>query len=211
MFFSFDGIDGAGKSTQMSAFCEWLRSGGHDVVTCRDPGCTPLGERIREILLHSDDRTPIGHRSEMLLYMAARAQLVDDIIQPALAAGKIVVSDRYLLANLAYQGYAGGLDVEAVREVGAVAIDGVAPDCVFLLDISLEAADQRLDRSLDRMEQRGDDYRRRLREGFLTEAARPNSHIHVVDAARAAEEVQADIQHLAAGLLSTVKESRREP
>lgn len=207
MFFSFDGIDGAGKSTQMTAFCDWLRSEGHDVVTCRDPGCTPLGERIREILLHSDDGTPIGHRSEMLLYMAARAQLVDEIIRPALATGKIVVSDRYLLANLAYQGYAGGLDVEAVRQVGAVAIDGIAPDCVFLLDISLEAADQRLDRSLDRMENRGDDYRRRLREGFLAEAVRPESRIHVIDAGRPAEEVQADIQRLAASLLSAAKGS----
>src|SRR3970040_2412778 len=110
MFFSFDGIDGVGKTTQMDLFCDWLRQGGHDVVTCRDPGRTPLGERIRDILLHGDAQTPIGRRSEMLLYMAARAQLVDQVIRPALEAGKVVIADRYLLANVAYQGHAGGLD-----------------------------------------------------------------------------------------------------
>jgi dTMP kinase len=201
MFISFDGIDGAGKSTQLSLFCEWLRHQGRDVVACRDPGCTPLGERIRDILLHSDEQTPIGRRSEMLLYMAARAQLVDETIRPALEAGKVVVSDRYLLANLVYQGYAGGLDVDVVRRVGDVAIDGVRPDCVFLLDIPLEVANGRLDRSLDRLEQRGDLYRQQLRDGFLAEAARPDSRIHVIDASRPAHTVQTDIQQIAIGLL----------
>jgi dTMP kinase len=175
------------------------------VVACRDPGGTPLGERIRDILLHSDAETPIGLRSEMLLYMAARAQLVDEVIRPALEAGRIVVSDRYLLANVAYQGYAGGLDVEAVRRVGEVAIDGIRPDCVFLFDVSLAAADRRLARSLDRMERQGDDYRRRLRDGFLAEAARPGSRIHVIDANRPVEVVQADVRQIAAGLLNMAK------
>jgi dTMP kinase len=202
MFFSFDGIDGTGKSTQLGLFGEWLSDKGHDVVSCRDPGCTPLGERIREIVLHSDAQTPIGRRSEMLLYMAARAQLVDEVIRPALEAGKIVLSDRYLLANLVYQAHAGGLDVEAVRRVGEVAIDGVRPDCVFLLDMAPAAADGRLQRSLDRMERQGDDYRRRLRDGFLAEARRPDSCIHVVDADRPIDAVQADIRRLANELLT---------
>ena len=148
-------------------FCNWLRERGEEVVTCRDPGSTPLGERVREILLHSDAGTPIGRRSEMLLYMAARAQLVDEVIRPALAAGKIVVSDRFLLANLVYQGHAGGLDVESIRTVGAVAIDGVEPDAVFLLDMPPVTADSRLQRTLDRMERQGNDYREQLRDGFL--------------------------------------------
>jgi dTMP kinase len=138
----------------------------------------------------------------MLLYMAARAQLVDEVIRPALEAGKIVVSDRYLLANLVYQAHAGGLDVEAVRRVGEVAIDGVQPDCVFLLDMAPAAADGRLQRSLDRMERQGDDYRRRLRDGFLAEARRPDSRIHVVDADRPIDAVQADIRRLANELLT---------
>ena len=201
MFFSFDGIDGVGKTTQMDLLCNWLRERGQDVVTCRDPGSTPLGERVRDILLHSDADTPIGRRCEMLLYMAARAQLVDEVIRPALAAGKTVVSDRYLLANLVYQGYAGGLDVESIRTVGAVAIDGVEPDAVFLLDMPRAAADGRIRRTLDRMERQGTDYRQRLRAGFLAEAAHAEHRIHVIDANRAVETVQSDIRRIADELL----------
>jgi dTMP kinase len=202
MFFSFDGIDGVGKTTQMDLFCAWLEERGEDVITCRDPGSTTLGERIREILLHSDDQTPIGRRAEMLLYMAARAQLVDEVIRPALAAKKTVVSDRYLLANLVYQGHAGGLELEAVRTVGEVAIDGIAPDAIFLLDMSPAAAGSRLQRTLDRMESRGNDFRERLRKGFLAESAKTGSRIHVIDAAQPIEGVQAEIQRIAAPLLS---------
>jgi dTMP kinase len=198
VFFSFDGIDGVGKSTQMQLFCGALRARGHAVVDCRDPGSTALGDAIREILLHGGDGITIGRRSEMLLYMAARAQLVDQVIRPALETGRIVVSDRYLLANVVYQGHAGGLDVDSVRAVGRVATDGIMPDCIFLLDMPATAADRRLNRSLDRMERQGDDYRQRLREGFLAEAARPESRIHVIDADRPVEEVQAAIWQIAA-------------
>ena len=201
MFFSFDGIDGTGKTTQMDLCCEWLCELGYEVVACRDPGSTPLGERVREILLHSDAATPIGRRCEMLLYMAARAQLVDEVIRPALAAKKIVVSDRYLLANLVYQGHAGGLDVEAVRRVGLVTIDGTEPNAIFLLDMPPAAADRRLNRALDRMERQGGDYRQRLRDGFLAEAARANGPIHVIDADRPVEAVQADIRQIIQDLL----------
>lgn len=197
MFFSFDGIDGVGKTTQIDLFCSWLHERGGEVVCCRDPGSTRLGERVREILLHSDADTPIGRRSEMLLYMAARAQLVDEVIRPALADGKTVVSDRFLLANLVYQGHAGGLDVESIRTVGAVAIDGAEPDAVFLLDMPPVAADGRIRRALDRMERQGDDYRQRLREGFLAEATRAVDRVHVIDADRPIEAVQADICRIA--------------
>jgi dTMP kinase len=200
MFFSFDGIDGVGKSTQMDLFHDALRAAGHDVVACRDPGSTWLGERIRAIVLESDAESPIGRRSEMLLYMAARAQLVDEVIRPALAAGKIVVSDRYLLANVVYQGHASGLDVRAVRQVGEVATDAVHPDCVFVLDMPLEAAARRMSRELDRMESQGDAYRGRLRDGYLAEAA-TDPRIHVIDAARPVDAVHADIWRVARALL----------
>jgi len=203
MFFSFDGIDGTGKSTQMRLFCDALTAHGHQIVTCRDPGSTRLGEQIREILLHSDASTPIGSRSEMLLYMAARAQLVEEVIQPALTAGTIVVSDRFLLANIVYQGYAGGLDLEAIRQVGAVATAGIMPDCVFLLDMDPLDAGARLNRSLDRMERQGDAYRERLRAGFLAEARQPNSRVHVIDSARPIEAIQADIWRIAERLLES--------
>jgi dTMP kinase len=201
MFFSFDGIDGVGKTTQMELFCEWLRAKGHEVLECRDPGSTPLGERVREILLHSDADTPIGRRAEMLLYMASRAQLVEEVIRPALAAGKTIVSDRYLLANLVYQGHAGGLDLEAIRQVGAVAVDGVRPDAVFVLDMDPAAADARMQRSLDRMERQGNGFREQLRTGFLVEAARNAREIHVIDADRAMDVVQTEIRQIAEALL----------
>ena len=201
MFFSFDGIDGAGKSTQMRLFCDTLASQGYPVVACRDPGSTDLGERIREILLASDGGTRISRRSEMLLYMAARAQLVDDVIRPALDAGKVVVCDRYLLANIVYQGHAGGLDPDAIRDVGRVATEGVMPDCIFLLDMPAEAADRRMSRPLDRMENQGPEYRRRLRDGFLAEAARSGSKVHVIDADRPIEVVQSEIWTIASRLL----------
>ncbi len=202
MFFSFDGVDGVGKSTQMDLFCQWLRQRGHDVVTCRDPGSTPLGEKIRTILLQSGPDTSIGRLSEMLLYMAARAQLVEEIIAPALSDGRMVVSDRYLLANVVYQAHAGGLDVDATWQVGEVAIAGVEPDLVFLLDMSPDNALERLNRAKDRMEQQTDDFRARLRAGFLAEAARRPEQIAVIDAGRTIEAVQADIVAAAERLLS---------
>src|SRR2546423_5508509 len=139
MFFSFDGVDGAGKSTQIGLLTEALRQRGREVVTCRDPGGTALGERLREILLHHHDMR-INRRSEMLLYMASRAQLVEEVIRPALAAGKIVISDRYLLANVVYQAHAGGLWPEEVWQVGQITVAGVMPTLTFLLDLAAPAA-----------------------------------------------------------------------
>jgi len=202
MFFSFDGLDGVGKTTQMELFCKWLGEQGHEVLTCRDPGSTPLGEQIRKILLTSGDDTPIAGCSEMLLYMAARAQLVEEVIQPALAAGKTVVSDRFLLANVVYQGHAGGLDVDAIRSVGQVATDGISPDGTFLLDMSPEEAFKRMGDELDRVESRGNEYRQRLRDGFLKEAQQMGESIHVVDASRSVEEIQTEIREIAKPLLS---------
>jgi dTMP kinase len=193
MFFSFDGIDGVGKSTQMDRFIALLREQGHDVVTCRDPGSTKLGEIIRGIVL-SDLETPIDCRSEMLLYMAARAQLVQEVIKPALAEGKTIVSDRFLLANVVYQGHAGGLDVDELWQVGQVATEGVAPDLTFLLDMSIEAANARLGEERDRMESRGDEYRERLRKGFLAEADRLQGKIVVIDASPGVDTVAAAIR-----------------
>lgn len=194
MFFTFDGIDGVGKSTQITLFCDWLRSQGRTVVECRDPGSTPLGERVRDILLHAGEDTPIDARSEMLLYMAARAQLVEEVVRPAVERGDAVVSDRFLLANIAYQGWAGGLGAEVVKQVGAVAVDGFYPDCTFLLDLSPADADARMEGPRDRMESRGEDYRRRLRDGFLQEATAAPQRIHVIDASQSIEEVHQAIQ-----------------
>lgn len=197
MFFSFDGVDGVGKTTQIERFVAWLRAEGHAVTCCRDPGSTALGEKLRQIVL--DDReTAICRRSEMLIYMAARAQLVEEIILPALGRHEIVVADRFLLANVVYQGYGGGLDVESLWQVGRVATADVMPDLTFLLDMPVEAAMRRLSRSLDRMEEQGAEFRARLRQGFLAEAARRPRQIAVVDADRPPDEIEREIRSLVA-------------
>ncbi len=193
MFISIDGGDGTGKSTQLELLAGWLRQQGRDVVVCRDPGSTPLGESVREILLHRHD-LHIDRRSEMLLYMAARAQLVEEVVRPALAQGKTVLCDRYLLANVVYQGYGGGLDVPTLWEVGRVATGGLMPDLTIVLDVTAEVAAQRMDRPLDRMEKQGAEFHARVRAGFLTEAARSPNKIVVVDATRSIDEVQAEIR-----------------
>ena len=179
----------------MELLCQWLRERGHEVVACRDPGSTPTGEAIRELVLHRHD-LHIHRRGEMLLYMAARTQLVEEIIRPALAQGKTVVSDRYLLANVVYQGYGGGLDVDVLWEVGRVATAGLLPDLTIVLDVPAEVAARRMDRPLDRMEQQGAAFHARVREGFLTEAARRPDKIIVVDASGAVEEVQTEIRRI---------------
>jgi dTMP kinase len=204
MFFSFDGIDGVGKSTQVRLFCEALAVHGMEVVACRDPGSTALGDLIRGILLSHDPAIAIGRRSEMLLYMAARAQMVDEVIRPALAAGKVVVSDRYVLANVVYQAYAGGLDADLVREVGKVATDGIYPDCVFVLDMPPEAANERMNRELDRMEHQGGDFRCRLRDGYLAESARAGGRIHLINANQPIEAVQLEIWQIATSMLPDI-------
>jgi dTMP kinase len=192
-FFVLDGLDGVGKSTQQRLLCEWLENRGHDVVACRDPGSTGLGETIRSVLL-ARDGVAIDRRTEMLLYMAARAQLVEEVIRPALVAGKTVVSDRFLLANVVYQGYAGGLDVEEIWRVGRAATGGLEPTLVVLLDMTPDAAANRIKRDRDRMEEQGDEFRRCVREGFLSEAAKNKERIVVINAGRSIDEVQANIR-----------------
>jgi dTMP kinase len=192
MFFSFDGVDGTGKSTQIALLAEALRGRGRDVVTCRDPGSTPLGERLRQILLDHHE-TPIHRRSEMLLYMAARAALVEEVIRPALAAGKIVISDRYLLANVVYQGHAGGLSPDEVWRVGDVTVAGVMPRLIFLLDMPAQRAASRIQRAPDRMESQGLAYLENVRQGFLTEAHRRPESIAIIDADRPPEVIHADV------------------
>ena len=168
-FVVLDGPDGGGKTTQAAALAVWLRSQGRQVVTCRDPGGTPLGDRLRSILLDRD-AVHLGMRSEMLLYMASRAQMIEEIIRPALDREAVVVSDRYLLANLVYQGRAGGLGVEEVGRVGLVATGGLLPDLTLVLDVPVPTARIRVGRSRDRIEDRPEAYHTAVREGFLDAA-----------------------------------------
>lgn len=192
-FIVLDGMDGAGKSSQIRPLADWLADGGRCVTTCRDPGSTPVGDAIRAILLDRHD-LHLSATAEMLLYMAARAQLVNEVVAPALARGGWVVSDRYLLSNIVYQGHAGGLDPALIRAVGEVATGGLTPGLVLLLDVDLETAARRLDRPLDKLENRGDGYRARLRDGYLREAAAAPETIRLIDASAAPDEVAARIR-----------------
>jgi dTMP kinase len=202
MFLSFDGVDGVGKSTQIGLLCDALRDRGSQVVTCRDPGSTPLGEKLRALLLDRHG-VPIHQRAEMLLYMAARAQLVEEVIRPALAERKVVVSDRYLLANVVYQAHGGGLAPDDVWRVGSVTVGGIMPDLVLLLDMRAEKAAARIRRTADRMESRGLEYLERVRQGFLTEAARFPQHVAVINADQPIEAIHAEVMAAAAKLLTT--------
>ncbi len=187
-FIVLDGMDGAGKSSQLGMLAEWLRATGREVVTCRDPGSTPVGDAIRAILLDRHD-LHLAPTAEMFLYMAARAQLVAEVVRPALTRGAWVVSDRFLLSNVVYQGHAGGLDPATLWQVGEVATGGLVPDLVLALDVDLATAASRMNRPLDKLESRGDAYRERLRAGYLQEAAAAPQRIRLIDARGTPEDV----------------------
>lgn len=196
MFFVFDGVDGAGKSTQLEMFVQWLAEQGHDVVTCSDPGSTELGEQIRAILLGKHE-TPISMRAEMMLFTTARTQLIQQVIKPALALGQTVVLDRYIFSTVVYQGHAGDLASDDIWSVNRIATENHLPDATFILDVPVDIAMSRLGKTLDRMESRGNEYFERVRNGFLLESARWPDTVDVIDATRDPNEIQSDIRKLA--------------
>lgn len=200
MFFSFDGIDGAGKTTQIDQFSGWLADRHHDVVVYRDPGSTELSERIRDILLDKSS-IPISAEAEMMLYMAARTQLVHEKIEPDLTAGKTVIVDRFVLATLAYQGHAGDVSLEAIRTIGKFATGGHYPDLTFVLDVDPQVSQSRRNRQPDRIEERGSQYLARVRQGYIDEAAN-DSAICVVDGNQPMDDVQAAIRSAAEAVLT---------
>ena len=168
-FLVLDGPDGGGKTTQAERLADWLRGRGFDVVTCRDPGGTALGNRLRAILMDRDT-VPMSIRAEMLLFMASRAQMVEEIIRPALASGHVVICDRFLLATIVYQGHAGGLDPAEIAAVGRAATGGLLPDLTIVLDLAPEMARGRVGAARDRIEDRPAAYQERVRAGYLEAA-----------------------------------------
>jgi len=180
LFISLDGLDGTGKSTQCRLLADWLRKQGHEVIECADPGGTAAGDAIREILL--GQKHDLALPCEALLFMASRAQLTAEVIRPALDAGRTVVADRFLLANVVYQGHAGGLDPNQLWEIGRLATGGLLPHLTFVLDLPVATALSRRSGPADRVESRDIAYHSRVREGFLAEARRHPDIIKVVDA-----------------------------
>ena len=189
-FFVIDGIDGAGKSTQVALLAEALERDGHSVVKVRDPGGTELSNRIRSVLLSPS--SPVSPVAELCLYAAARAQLVNEIIRPALDTSKVVISDRFTWSTFAYQGWGRGLPKEAIAELEEIACGDVRPAHVFVLDLDVSARLARLSRkgnALDRLEQEGDAFFQRVREGFLSMARTHPEIGTVLDASSQKNEV----------------------
>ena len=193
VFISLDGVDGGGKSTQVRLLAEYLQTLGHEVMTFRDPGGTKLGEALREILLHRQE-IPLTGTAEMLLYMASRAELVAECIRPALESGKTVITDRFLLANVVYQGCAGGLDPIQLWQVGEIATGGLQPDLTIVLDIDVDKALGRIERDFDRLESRGVEYMEKVRRGFLEQVSHLGARAVVINANAEIEAVQTQIR-----------------
>jgi dTMP kinase len=193
VFIVFDGIDGAGKSTQIELTRAWLIERGHVVETLYDPGSTSLGLKLRELLLGNHDLT-IAPEAETLMFVAARAQLVAEKIRPALESGKVVLCDRYTYSTVVYQGHAGGVDVRQIRAANDLATGGLQPDLAILFDLPAEVAFERIGGNLDRMESRGLAYFEKVRQGFLVEAQKNLSIARVVDATASPTAIQEIIQ-----------------
>lgn len=207
LFLSFEGGEGSGKSLQTRDLAAWLGQRGREVVLTREPGGTPAGEAIRDILLHAKE-TALTPEAQVLLYSAARAQLVRDVIRPALDAGRIVIADRYFDSTLAYQGYGHGVSLDAIREVTALAVAGLVPDRTFLLDVPVETG---LARSgwhaaakWDRFEVLAADFHERVREGYRRLAVAEPRRWVLVNGDRDEAAISADIRREVDSLLGAL-------
>ncbi len=180
-FIVIDGPDGCGKTTQVKLLVDWLTKQSIDVVSFREPGATAIGEKIRQILLNPE-HIAMTTAAEVMLYMAARVQLWQEKISPALKQNKCVVIDRWLSSTCAYQGFAGGFGADKVIKIAEDCLAKPWPDLTIILDVDLEIAAKRLKKDLDRMEQKGDSYHKKVREGFLKLAEDCRNFV-VIDAA----------------------------
>ena len=191
-FIVLDGGDGCGKTTQSKLLCQALNDRGVQTVLVRDPGGTDVGEKIRAFLL-SHDQSDMMMRCEMLLYMAARAQLMTEVIRPALTIGQCVICDRFVSSTLAYQINADGLTAKEILAVAEVAIQGRWPDRTIILDMPVDESQPRLVRPKDRIEQRSPEYHQAVRRNYLAQAAADPAHYRVVAAERAVSAVHAEV------------------
>ncbi|WP_225798928.1 dTMP kinase [Streptomyces sp. NK15101] len=193
-FIALEGGDGAGKSTQVQALAEWIRAKGHEVVVTREPGATPIGKRLRSILLDVSS-AGLSNRAEALLYAADRAEHVDSLVRPALERGAVVLSDRYIDSSVAYQGAGRDLSPTEIARISRWATDGLVPHLTVVLDVSPETARERFTEAPDRLESEPPEFHARVRAGFLALAAADPSRYLVVDAGQEPEAVTTVVRH----------------
>ena len=197
LFVTFEGSEGCGKSTQISLLAAWLRERGHDAVLTREPGGTPAGDAIRHLLQHAPEGHGLVPEAELFLFAASRAQLVREVIRPALEAGRVVISDRFHDSTAVYQGIARRLDPTMTRTVNSFAIGDTLPDVTFLLDMDAREAFQRLhkrDRERDRMESEPLDFYEAVREGYLRAARAESGRFVLLDANRTEDDLAGKIR-----------------
>ncbi len=209
LFISLEGPEGSGKSTHAKRLIKRLEDEGHEVVAVREPGGTVTGEEIRNIIQHDSTGEEIHPETETLLFAACRAQLVHSVIKPALAAGKYVVSDRFVDSTTAYQGYGRGFGIEAVTNVNEFAVSGTMPDLTILLDITVDAGFDRImernksmGKELDRMERAGKEFHNKVRNGYLEIAKLNPDRVTIIDSFRDMDSVSSDIWNTVKNLLA---------
>jgi len=194
-FYTFEGIDGCGKSTQLARVAERLRRDGAGCLVTREPGGTAISEKIREVLISLDNKGMCSE-AELLLYLAARAQHVREVIAPAIDRGEIVLCDRFELATFAYQGGGRGLDVESIRIINSFATGALSPDMTFVIDIPVEISMERLNKigkGKDRMESAGAQFFERVRAGYISAASNNPQRIKLLDGTKGLGELTDEI------------------
>ena len=194
LFITFEGADGSGKTTQLNNVKSFLEQKGFDVVITREPGALDIGQKIRNILLHHDGI--VADRCEMFLFLADRAQHVETFIKPAIDEGKIILCDRHTDSTIAYQGYGRGQDINLLKDLNKIAINGLKPDLTLLFDVSTEVAQERVGSEKDRMESAGIEFFERVRNGFLEIAKQEPERVKVVDSRQTIEEIHKQILEL---------------
>ena len=195
VFITMEGTDGSGKTTQIAFMEKYLREKGYDVVLTREPGGTVISEKIRKLILDPENRE-MGYMTEMLLYASARAQLVSEVIKPAVKEGKVVICDRFVDSSYAYQGFGRGIDLKTIAEVNRIAIDGMVPDITFFLDVSPETALKRRMKATgaDRIENENMEFHMKVYAGYKKLAILYPERIKDIDAGRGAERIFDDIR-----------------
>ena len=206
LFITFEGTEGSGKSTQINLTSKWLRAQGREVITLREPGGTPIGEEIRHLLKHSDANHDMTSEAELLLMNASRAQLVREVIQPALAAGKVVLCDRFHDSTVVYQGHGRGLDAGAVRSVIDFAVGDCQPQLTLLLLVPIAVSEARRasreseqGAQRDRFEEAERDFFERVEQGYLALAEAEPDRVETIDATGSIDGIQRRIRELIGG------------